>query len=131
MKNNKLIVDILIFSIFIALLYQSGIAMRWFWGLLGLMVVAAPFCWHLLKQYQKDRLTVDSNREMMSFGIENTVLIGPKYNNEKVNGITVNSQSETTVEKDFGLVEPRRHVEIIYTNGINDLLIAKTVLLLD
>ncbi len=60
-KQPDLGTAILIFGIFIVILYQSGIAQRWFWGLLGLMAVAAPFGWHILKPYQKDRLTVFLN----------------------------------------------------------------------
>lgn len=80
---------------------------------------------------QKDKLTVDSNKEMLNFGIDGSVSIGPKFKTEKVNGKTVTKPGATTVEKDFSKVEMLRQVEIIYTKGGGELLIAKTIYFLN
>lgn len=77
------------------------------------------------------RLNLDSNREMFSFGIENNVRVGPKFKTVEVNGKTVTRLGETTVEKNFNLVKPMSRVEILYDKSDTDLLIAKTILVLD
>ena len=57
-KQPDLGTAILVMGIFLIMLYASGIAMRFYlalWGLIGLLM---PLAWHFLKSYQKDRLLV-------------------------------------------------------------------------
>ena len=60
-KQPDLGTAILVMGIFLAMLYASGIALRIFGGLLGILGLALPLAWHVLKPYQKDRLLVFLN----------------------------------------------------------------------
>jgi rod shape determining protein RodA len=57
-KQPDLGTAILVMGIFLVMLYASGIALRLFFGLLGVFALMMPFAWHVLKPYQKDRLLV-------------------------------------------------------------------------
>jgi len=57
-KQPDLGTAILVMGIFLVMLYASGIALRLFWALVGLLLLLMPLAWHFLKQYQKDRLLV-------------------------------------------------------------------------
>jgi len=57
-KQPDLGTAILVMGIFLVMLYASGIALRWFFGLLGILGMMMPLAWHVLKPYQKDRLLV-------------------------------------------------------------------------
>ncbi len=60
-KQPDLGTAILVMGIFLVMLYTSGIALRLFGGLLGIMALLMPLAWHVLKPYQKDRLLVFLN----------------------------------------------------------------------
>ena len=60
-KQPDLGTAILVMGIFLVMLYASGIALRFFWGLLGILGLLMPLAWHVLKPYQKDRLLVFLN----------------------------------------------------------------------
>ena len=57
-KQPDLGTAILVMGIFLVMLYASGIALRLFLGLLGILALLMPLAWHFLKPYQKDRLLV-------------------------------------------------------------------------
>jgi len=60
-KQPDLGTAILVMGIFLVMLYASGIALRLWGGLLGILGLTLPFAWHVLKPYQKDRLLVFLN----------------------------------------------------------------------
>jgi len=60
-KQPDLGTAILMMGIFLVMLFASGIALRFFFSLLGLMALMLPLAWHFLKSYQKDRLLVFLN----------------------------------------------------------------------
>jgi rod shape determining protein RodA len=60
-KQPDLGTAILVMGIFLVMLYASGTARRFFWGLLGILGLLTPLAWHVLKTYQKDRLLVFLN----------------------------------------------------------------------
>jgi len=69
-KQPDLGTAILVMGIFLVMLYASGIAMRLYFSLLGILGVLMPFAWHVLKPYQKDRLLVflDPSRDPLGAG---------------------------------------------------------------
>ena len=60
-KQPDLGTAILIFGIFIVMLYASGISHKVFLIFIAAMLALTPLAWHLLKPYQRDRLTVFLN----------------------------------------------------------------------
>ena len=60
-KQPDLGTAILIFGIFLVMLFISGVSSKVFAGFMALVLGAAPFAWHLLKPYQRDRLLVFIN----------------------------------------------------------------------
>ena len=60
-KQPDLGTAILIFGIFIAMVYTSGIARRIFVIFVTVTLCLTPVVWHFLKPYQRDRLTVFLN----------------------------------------------------------------------
>jgi len=69
-KQPDLGTAILVMGIFLVMLYTSGIALRLFFGLLGILAMLMPLAWHFLKAYQKDRLLVflDPSRDPLGAG---------------------------------------------------------------
>jgi rod shape determining protein RodA len=69
-KQPDLGTAILVMGIFLIMLYASGIALRFFGGLLGVLTLLLPLAWHFLKSYQKDRLLVflDPSRDPLGAG---------------------------------------------------------------
>jgi len=69
-KQPDLGTAILVMGIFLVMLYASGVALRLFGGLIGIMALLMPLAWHFLKQYQKDRLLVfmDPSRDPLGAG---------------------------------------------------------------
>ncbi len=57
-KQPDLGTAILVMGIFLIMLFASGLALRFFWALLGVLALLMPVAWHFLKTYQKDRLLV-------------------------------------------------------------------------
>jgi len=57
-KQPDLGTAILMMGLFLIMLYASGIAIKLFWGLIGILILLMPLAWHLLKPYQKNRLLV-------------------------------------------------------------------------
>ena len=69
-KQPDLGTSILVMGLFLIMLYASGIALRLYVGLLGVLSLLLPLAWHVLKQYQKDRLLVflDPSRDPLGAG---------------------------------------------------------------
>jgi rod shape determining protein RodA len=69
-KQPDLGTAILMMGIFLVMLYASGISLRIFGGLLGILGLLMPLAWHVLKSYQKDRLLVflDPSRDPLGAG---------------------------------------------------------------
>lgn len=73
-KQPDLGTALLIFGIFYIMWYASGVNMKliaWFSGLCALVV---PFGWHVLKDYQKDRLLVFLNPNIDPLGAGYTII---------------------------------------------------------
>ena len=73
-KQPDLGSTLLIFGIFILMLFVSGIRYRYFGGFILLCLVGMPFAWHILKQYQKDRLLVFLNPNIDPLGAGYTII---------------------------------------------------------
>ena len=69
-KQPDLGTAILVMGIFLVMLYASGVALRLYLGLLGILSLTLPLAWHVLKPYQKDRLLVflDPSRDPLGAG---------------------------------------------------------------
>lgn len=73
-KQPDLGTAILISGIFVVILFSSGIDKRIFMGFMGVCLVAAPFAWHILRPYQKDRLLVFLNPNIDPMGAGYTII---------------------------------------------------------
>lgn len=73
-KQPDLGTAILVMGIFMVMLFASGIDMKIFGGFLGLIAIALPFGWHVLRQYQKDRLLVFLNPNIDPMGAGYTII---------------------------------------------------------
>ncbi|MDZ4242125.1 MAG: rod shape-determining protein RodA, partial [Candidatus Omnitrophota bacterium] len=65
---------LLFFGIFLIMLFVSGIRYRYFLGFCLLCLSVAPFGWHVLKAYQKDRLLVFLNPNIDPLGAGYTII---------------------------------------------------------
>jgi rod shape determining protein RodA len=72
-KQPDLGTAILVMGIFLVMLYASGIAIRLYLGLLGILGLTLPLAWHVLKPYQKDRLLVFLNPNLDPLGAGYTI----------------------------------------------------------
>jgi rod shape determining protein RodA len=73
-KQPDLGTAILIFGIFFIMTYVSGIEMKFLGGFSALCVAVAPFMWHILKPYQRDRLLVFLNPNIDPLGAGYTII---------------------------------------------------------
>jgi rod shape determining protein RodA len=73
-KQPDLGTSILVFGIFLVMLYESGISKRIYFALLAFLAALMPFVWHLLKPYQKTRLTVFLNPNHDPLGAGYTII---------------------------------------------------------
>jgi len=60
--------------LFIAMLFLTNVRLRYIVALLSLVLLPMPFMWHLLKDYQKDRLLVFLNPNIDPLGAGYTVI---------------------------------------------------------
>lgn len=65
---------ILLFGIFLAMLFYSGIRPKYFFSFLSFCLLLAPFLWKLMKPYQKDRLLVFLNPNIDPLGAGYTII---------------------------------------------------------
>jgi rod shape determining protein RodA len=73
-KQPDLGTAILVFGIFVIMAYSSGMELRFFSGFGALCLIAAPFMWHVLRPYQKDRLLVFLNPNIDPLGAGYTII---------------------------------------------------------
>ena len=73
-KQPDLGTALLIFGIFFIMLFASGVRYRIISGFLALCLIAAPFAWHILKPYQRDRLLVFLNPNIDPLGAGYTII---------------------------------------------------------
>lgn len=73
-KQPDLGTAILVFGIFVAMLYASGIDRKPFLWFLGFCASMIPVGWHFLREYQKDRLLVFLNPNIDPMGAGYTII---------------------------------------------------------
>ena len=73
-KQPDLGTAILIFLIFLILLFVNGVKVSYLLSFLGMCSVCAPFAWHILKPYQKARLSVFLNPNADPLGAGYTII---------------------------------------------------------
>lgn len=73
-KQPDLGTAILIFSIFVIMLYMSGISSRVFVGFVAFVTACAPLLWQFLKPYQRNRLLVFTNPDHDPLGAGYTII---------------------------------------------------------
>ena len=73
-KQPDLGTAILLFGIFLAMLFVSGLGYKYFLGFVFICTAAVPFLWQHLKQYQKDRLLVFLNPNIDPLGAGYTII---------------------------------------------------------
>jgi len=64
----------MVFFIFIIMLYLSGVKLRYIFILLLIIILSLPVLWHILRDYQKDRLLVFLNPDIDPLGAGYTVI---------------------------------------------------------
>jgi rod shape determining protein RodA len=65
---------LMVFFIFIAMLYASGVKMRYLFMFLGLNLLSLPIAWNFLRDYQRDRIMVFINPNIDPLGAGYTVI---------------------------------------------------------
>ena len=73
-KQHDLGTALLFGGVFIIMLFTSGIRYRYFIGFLLICMAMAPFAWHILRPYQKDRLLVFLNPNIDPLGAGYTII---------------------------------------------------------
>lgn len=73
-KQPDLGTAILVMGIFVVMLFASGIDQKIFAGFMGAGLMAAPFLWHIMRPYQKDRLLVFLNPNIDPMGAGYTII---------------------------------------------------------
>lgn len=64
----------MVFFIFIAMLYLSGVRLKYIFIFLSLIILVSPLLWHLLRDYQKERLLVFLNPNIDPLGAGYTII---------------------------------------------------------
>ncbi len=72
-KQPDLGTAILLFGIFLAMLFVSGVSLKIFLAFIILLAASTPFAWHVLKPYQRDRLLVFLNPDHDPLGAGYTI----------------------------------------------------------
>jgi rod shape determining protein RodA len=73
-KQPDLGTSILIFGIFLIMIFVNGIERKIILTFLAMCILIAPFAWHILKPYQKDRLLVFLNPNIDPLGSGYTII---------------------------------------------------------
>lgn len=73
-KQPDLGTAILVFGIFLIMIYASGVELKFLGGFILLCLCAAPFMWHILRPYQRDRLLVFLNPNIDPLGAGYTII---------------------------------------------------------
>lgn len=73
-KQPDLGTSMLFLGILFIMLFTSGLEYKYLFGLLGCCFAALPFAWHILKNYQRDRLLVFLNPNIDPLGAGYTII---------------------------------------------------------
>lgn len=73
-KQPDLGTAILVFGIFVIMTFASGTELKFLAGFIVLCLCAAPFMWHILRPYQRDRLLVFMNPNIDPLGAGYTII---------------------------------------------------------
>jgi len=73
-KQPDLGTAIMLYGMYMAMLFASGIEYRFFFGFLSFCLCLVPFAWNFLKQYQRDRLLVFLNPNIDPLGAGYTII---------------------------------------------------------
>ena len=73
-KQPDLGSSLVLFGIFLVMLFASGLEYRYLMGFAGACLAFLPWGWHLLKDYQKDRLLVFLNPNIDPLGAGYTII---------------------------------------------------------
>jgi len=73
-KQPDLGTAILVFGIFVIMLFASGLELKYLMGFFAVCLTLMPFMWHILKPYQRDRLTVFLNPNIDPLGAGYTII---------------------------------------------------------
>lgn len=65
---------IILFLVFVVMLYISGLRLRYIVVFLSIIALSTPFFWHILRDYQKERLMVFLNPNIDPLGAGYTVI---------------------------------------------------------
>jgi rod shape determining protein RodA len=65
---------VMVFSVFIIMLFVSGVRIKYIFSFLSLILLSLPFLWHFLRDYQKERLLVFLNPNIDPLGAGYTVI---------------------------------------------------------
>jgi len=65
---------VMVFSVFIIMLFISGVRLKYILSFLSLILLSFPFLWHFLRDYQKERLMVFLNPNIDPLGAGYTVI---------------------------------------------------------
>lgn len=74
LKQPDLGTSLLMLGIFVVMTFIGGVSYKIFFGFLGALMCIAPFAWHFLKPYQKDRLLVFLNPNIDPLGAGYTII---------------------------------------------------------
>lgn len=73
-KQPDLGTAIMLFGIFFSMIFVNGVGLRYIFSFIVFGAAACPFFWHLLKPYQKERLTVFLNPNADPLGAGYTII---------------------------------------------------------
>lgn len=73
-KQPDLGTSLLLLGIFFFIIFASGISLRYLTGFFVLCLLATPILWHLMKDYQRDRLMVFLNPNIDPLGAGYTII---------------------------------------------------------
>ncbi len=73
-KQPDLGTALIIFGIFVTMLFASEISYKYFFGFMGFCLASLPVLWHLMKNYQKERLMVFLNPNIDPLGAGYTII---------------------------------------------------------
>jgi len=73
-KQPDLGTSLMFLGIFITMVFVSGLDYKIFFGFILVCLMAAPFAWHIIKPYQKDRILVFLNPNIDPLGAGYTII---------------------------------------------------------
>lgn len=73
-KQPDLGTSLMFLGMFVVIVFVSGLDYKVFFSFIGLCLIAAPFAWHIIKPYQKDRILVFLNPNIDPLGAGYTII---------------------------------------------------------